>query len=503
MQLRDYQDEFVSFSLRDLMEFDRVLSVMATGGGKTICAAEMCVRNLALGPVLFLADAQELVSQAANKIANYTGEFTGVEMAKEHAELGDRIVVATTQTIARRLYKWPRDYFSLIIIDEAHRNTLGKQAQGVLSHFNKAKVVGITATPFRSDKKKLSSYYETIACEIDLVRLIKAGYLSRITVKQIPMTISLNDVRVKGGDYDAGDLGIAVMPHLKEAAKLLKEHAGDRRSIVFVPLIETSKAFVDCCNEIGLRACHVDGTDKENLARFANREFDVISNASLLTTGYDEPSIDCVMILRPTKSHSLYSQMVGRGTRIHPGKTDLLLLDPLYLSEKVDLIKPARLLSANEEEEKSIQARLDKGEGDLLDVEEAAERDRYKALQERLREVAKRKAKTIDALEFALGMGSTELAEYEPTMIWEAKPMTDAQRGILEKRGIDTNSITCKGHASKIIDLLFKRQDAKLATPKQVKHLVRLKHPDPYLATFQEASDFLNEKFGKRGRRSA
>lgn len=498
MNLRDYQEEFCAATLRDLMEFDRVLGVMATGGGKTICAAEICKRNLDIGPILFLADATELVTQAANKIANYTQEFTGVEMSKQHAEKGDRIVVATTQTIARRLHKWDRDYFSLIIIDEAHRNTLGQQAQGVLGHFKNAQVIGITATPFRSDKKKLSSFYETISCEIDLVRLIKAGYLSRITVKQVPMTINLRDVGVKGGDYDPGDLGVAIMPHLREAAKLLKEHALKRRTVVFVPLIETSKAFVDACNEIGLRACHVDGTDKTNLSRFAAKEFDIISNASLLSTGWDEPSVDCVMILRPTKSHSLYSQMVGRGTRICPGKDDLLLLDPLYLAEKVDLIRPARLLSSSEDEEKSIQARLDMGEEDLLEVEEKAEIDRYKALEERIREVAKRKSKTVDALEFALSIGGEDLANYEPTMLWEAKPMTDAQREQLTKRGLDIEAIKNKGHASKILDLLFMRQDKGLASPKQVKWLIKFKHPKPYLATFEEASEFLDSKFNKK-----
>lgn len=142
--LRPYQVEFLEAVKRDFREHKHILGVAATGAGKTILASEL-MRSWD-GNCLFLADAQELVRQNADKFFRYAGEFAGVEMAHSKAIPGERIVIATTQSICRRLEKWPRDYFSLIIVDEAHRNTLGAMAAQVLVHFDSAKVLGVTAT---------------------------------------------------------------------------------------------------------------------------------------------------------------------------------------------------------------------------------------------------------------------------------------------------------------------------------------------------------------------
>ena len=494
MQLRPYQFEFVDEAFKHLIEYDRVLGVAATGAGKTVMAAEI-IKNTLPEKCLFLADAQELVKQTAQKVWKWTRELPAIEMAHEKAKVGDSVVIATTQSIAQRLDKWPRDYFSLIIVDEAHRNTLGTLAMRVLGHFNEAQVIGITATPFRSDKKQLSTFYEAVCCEIGLMRLIQEGFLSKILVKSVPVGVDLSDVRTTAGDYNDADLGDAIEPHLSKLAQLLKEHASERKTVVFLPLIETSKRFTQACNDLGLKAVHVDGKDKDAL----RGDWQVICNAQLLTTGWDEPSVDCVYILRPTKSLVMYSQMVGRGTRIHPGKENLLLLDPLYLSDRHDLIRPARLVARTEEEATSIQDKLDVGESsDLLDTRKEAEADRLKAMADQLAKNALRAARTVDAIELALNLNASDLAEYEPEFMWESMPMTDKQREVLENNGIDVTTIKSKGHASKVLDLIFKRRDLKLATPKQVRWLAHFNHPDPHLATFQEANEFLERKFGRR-----
>ena len=482
-----------------LVEVDRALSVAPTGSGKTVMAGEIIRR--AGGRVLFLCDAQELVKQAADKLGKWAGVEASVEMADKHANPTAALVVATTQSIARRLDKYPVDAFVLIIVDEAHRNTLGAQAQSVFSYFAGAQVVGLTATPFRSDKKQLGHFYQTIAAEIGLVRLIREGWLSRISIKSVPAKIDLADVRTARGDYREDDLGSAIEPHLDELAAILAEHAPGRRTVAFLPLVATSRKFAAACRQHGLAAVHVDGEDRADLEKFRRREANVICNAQLLSTGWDEPSVDCVFILRPTKSFSLYSQMVGRGTRICEGKENLLVLDPLFLSDDHTLIKPARLIAKTDEEAAEITAIIERPgyqAKDLFEAEEEAAVDRSLALQKRMKEVAKRKSRTVDAVDFALALGDQELAGYEPETDRDASPMTVRQAEQIENAGFDMESVKGFGHASRIIDKLFHRRDAGLATPKQMKWLIKYRHPSPHTATFQEAHDFLDAKWNKK-----
>jgi superfamily II DNA or RNA helicase len=492
MSLRDYQSAFVGATLSKWSEFDRLLGVAPTGAGKTIMAAELTKRLLSQGGrVLFLADAKELIRQGADKISSWCGLLAiGIEQGENHAQPGDDIVVATSQSIARRLDKWPNDYFSHIIIDEAHRNTLGAHPVSVLAHFARAKLLGITATPFRTDKRELSEVYQEICYEISLPDLIKQGYLSKITVRSVPCGVDLSAVRTQAGDYAANDLGAAMDPHLDELARILSAEAVGRKTVAFLPLVETSKAFATACKRYGLRAVHVDGENRTGLGS----DYDVICNAQLLSTGWDEPSIDCVYICRPTKSTVLYQQMVGRGTRIHPGKKDLLLLDPLWLSSDHSLIRPARLVARSEEEAKSMEGR----EGDLLEAQEAAESDRLESMRKRMAQSARRASKTMDAIELALTLDDDFLAEYAPEMKWQAEPASPKQLACLEKFGIDPQSVRCKGHAGAIMDRLFIRSDLKLATVKQMKWLRKFGHPSPVTATFAEASAFLDKRFGKK-----
>ena len=489
MQLHPYQSEFVEACLSSWREYDRILGVAPTGSGKTVMAASLI--DGMDGRALFLADAKELVWQAADKFGKWSPELGAsveIEMAESSANPGARVVVATAQSIARRLRKWPRNYFSHVIIDEAHRNTLGEFPSAILDHFRGSKVLGITATPFRSDSRELSDVYQDIAHEISLVRLIKEGFLSPITIKSVPVNVDLSGVRTSAGDYQSGDLGNAIDPHLEELAKTLYEHARDRKTVAFLPLIETSKKFAECCRKLGMKAVHVDGIDRSEL----RNDWKVVCNAQLLSTGWDEPSVDCVYNLRPTKSTTLFCQMVGRGTRVHPGKKDLLLLDPLWLHTAHSLVRPARLVARTEAEAK----RMDGKQGDLLEIQSSAEEERMESLRKSLADVAKRKARTIDVLTLASFSAEFDLAEYEPAMRWEEDPVTEAQQKILERFGVDLDSVTCKGMASRVIDTLFKRRKNELATPKQLKWLNRFRYPNAHKATFAEASRFLDTKFG-------
>lgn len=488
--LRPYQAEAIDAVEKELTERERTMLVLATGAGKTIVAAELAKRDRNRR-VLFIADASELVRQAQDKIGKWCGEDVGVEMASDKAIGFERIIIATTQSMARRLNNWPRDSFDLIIVDEAHRNTLGGMAQAVLTHF-RAKVVGITATPYRADRRKLAEFYDSIAYEAGLDVLIPQGFLCPITVQQVPLNIDLRGVGSRAGDYKDEDLDHAITPYLDACADLLLEYAPGRKTVAFLPLIATSKLFSDICAAKGINAVHVDGTDRSEL----RNDWQVICNSALLTTGWDEPSVDCVLILRPTKSLVLYSQMVGRGTRIHPGKSNLLLLDPLYLTEKHDLVQPARLFAKTDDEAADIQRVITSGGGsaDLLAATKDAAQQRHERLVKELEDRKRRKARTIDLLSWSLSVGDDELAQYEPVYKWEMQPVTDKQAAYLQRSGFSMDDVTCKGQASKIIDTLSKRRDMGLCTPKQMRLLSRLGFRNPETATFEEATNYINQR---------
>ena len=492
--LRPYQNEIIDSVFRDLSEYDRVIACAATGSGKTVVASEIIKKTLP-ERTLFLADAQELVRQTADKLAEFTGIIPGVEMANSHASTSDKVVVATTQSIANRLGKYPKDFFKLVIVDECHRNSLGDQAQKVLTYFN-AQVIGLTATPFRSDRKKLSDFYQKISCDVDLFRLIDDGFLSPIKIKTVPCNVDLSKVRSRCGDYTEGDLGEAIAPHIYRLAELLKEHASDRKTVVFLPLIETSKAFCDACNTLGLNAVHVDGKDRSAL----RQDWRVICNASLLTTGWDEPSVDCVYMIRPTKSFTLYSQCIGRGTRIAQGKKDLLVLDPLYQSMDHGLCRPARLIAKSEDEEKSLQSKIDDSEG-FLDIQEEIQKvrkERICNLNDQLNKNSNKQSRLVDAFELAMSLDDCEIIDYQPTMKWEGEPPSGKQLETLSKFKVDISKIEYKGQACKILDIVFNRRERGLASPAQLKWLKKFGHTNPNRVTFADASIFLDKIFNKK-----
>jgi superfamily II DNA or RNA helicase len=510
LALRPYQENCLSDSLAGFEQFRRQLVIVPTGGGKAILMAKMAEAMLPK-KTLMLCHREELIFQAADKLKRATGLFAQIEKAEHRASSQSDIVVASVQTMqGPRLARWPQDHFGLVIADEAH-HSISPSWQSTLNYFDKhAKVWACTATPDRGDKKNLGQYYENIAFEISLFDLINQGYLSRIAVKSVPIKIDLNGVHVSAGDFKDSELSDALLPYLRSIAVAIREEAAFRRTLVFVPLVATSKKFVEIMKEEGLNAAHIDGESpdrKEILARFAYGEFDVLSNAMLLTEGYDDPGIDCICILRPTKSRSLYSQMVGRGTRIAPGKRELMLLDPLWLHESHNLIRPAHLVASNELQADIISELVEKKTGgesqELLDLEglaTEAQALREQKLREQLSDKSTRKTKQVDAMEWCLLMGAAELADYEPVMKWEGEALTGKQAETLMEAGIDLNTVHGKGHASQLIDVYMNSErekraveNAKPASPGQKKIMRRMRHPNWHSATVEDAKRFFVE----------
>ena len=500
MELRPYQRDCIDAVLKGWNEYNRQLLVVPTGGGKTIIFARLA-QNTLPSRTLILAHRDELVRQAVDKIEQATGMWATVEKGQERADRDSAIVVGSIQTMMNRTHEWASDHFDLIVCDEAH-HCISDSWQKVLTHFNTAKVLGVTATPDRGDKKNLGQYFENVAHEVHLRDLIADGYLSPIKIKAVPLELDISNVASVAGDYHVGQLGESLTPYLKACAEAIKEHAAGRKTLVFLPLVATSIEFAEIARSIGLKAEHVSGQSEDRkriLKNFASGDSHLLSNAMLLTEGYDCPTIDCVCVLRPTKSRALFAQMVGRGTRIAEGKTDLMLLDFLWQHERHDLVRPAHLVAESREVADLMTKQAFAGGDealDLFELEVSAKEQRESTLRDALKENKKRKARMMDAMEFSLGLHDVTLAEYEPTMGWESKPVSVGQVRILKQYGIDPESVRGRGHASAMIDKIITRSRIGMATPKQMLWLRKLNHPTPEQATFDEAKEFLNAAWG-------
>jgi len=485
MELRPYQQESrdAIFSQWD-DGIKKTLLVLPTGCGKTIVFAkvtEQCVQNG--DRVLILAHRGELLEQAADKIAKSTGLGCATEKAKETC-MGSwfRIVVGSVQTLmrAKRLSQFPEDYFSTIIIDEAH-HSISDSYQRVLKHFPDAKVLGVTATPDRGDMKNLGSVFESLAYEYTLPKAIKEGYLSPIKAVTIPLTMDLTGVGTQGGDYKVGDLGTALDPYLYNIAEEMQKYCADKKTVVFLPLVKTSQKFRDILNEKGFRAAEVNGESQDRaevLQDFENNRYNVLCNSMLLTEGWDCPSVDCIVVLRPTKVRSLYCQMVGRGTRLFPGKESLLLLDFLWHTERHELCHPAHLICENEEVAQKMTENMERDAGCPMDIEEAEKSaaedvvsQREEALAKQLAEMKRRKRKLVDPLQFEMSIQAEDLSGYVPAFGWEMAPPSESQQKTLEKLGIMPDEIDNAGKASKLLERLDKRRVEGLTTPKQIRFL--------------------------------
>lgn len=482
----------------------RTLLVLPTGTGKTIVFASVAADQVRAGDrVLILAHRGELLEQAADKLQRSTGLVSAVEKAESTClDSWFRVVVGSVQTLQRtaRLERFPRDYFGTIIIDEAH-HAITDGYRRILDYFSGAKVLGVTATPDRGDMRNLGEVFDSLAFEYKLTDAIKEGYLCRIMAQTIPLQLDITSVTMSGGDYAVGDLGTALDPYLEQIAAEMARRCKSRKTVVFLPLIKTSQKFRDLLNTYGFRAAEVNGQSDDRrqvLADFDAGKYNVLCNSMLLTEGWDCPSVDCVVVLRPTKVRSLYSQMVGRGTRLSPGKTDLLLLDFLWMTDKHELCRPADLVCEDRTVARQMTEHLAET-GCPEDIEEAAAQasedvvaQREEALAKQLAEQRRKKAKLVDPLQYEMSIQAEDLSGYVPAFGWEAGPPSDKQTAALEKLGILPDAVESAGKAALLLDRLHKRQTEGLTTPKQIRLLERYGFRHVGSWSFDAASRMIN-----------
>lgn len=506
MQLRPYQEEARAKVQQEWKEGrKRTLLVLPTGCGKTIVFSKIIEDRVKMGErVLVLAHRSELLEQASDKLMTATGLGTALEKA-ENTSIGSwfRVVVGSVQTMQRekRLSQFPPDHFDTIVIDEAH-HAISDGYQRVLEHFREANVLGVTATPDRGDMRNLGSYFDSLAYEYPLVDAIKSGYLSKITAITIPLELDLSTVSQQAGDFKASEIGTALDPYLDQIADEMVKQCKDRKTVVFLPLVKTSQKFRDILNEKGFRAAEVNGESKDRaeiLEDFDKDKYNVLCNSMLLTEGWDCPTVDCVVVLRPTKVRALYSQMVGRGTRLAPGKENLLLLDFLWHTERHELCRPAHLIASSPEVAKKMTENMAEDtevEFSLLEAEEQASKDvvaeREEALAKQLAEQRRKKRKLVDPLQFEMSIQAEDLADYVPSFGWEMAPPSEKQLKALEKFGIYTEEIGNAGKAGKLLDRLNKRKDSGLTTPKQIRLLEGRGFRNVGMWKFEDASNLIN-----------
>lgn len=482
--LRPYQEEAITAIRGEWANGNKsTLLVMATGTGKTSVFGEIANRAIHNGKrVLVIAHREELIDQAAKRLTSMCGVTAEVEKAESHYTYESPLCIASVQSLQGKRLDALRDgWFDVLVIDEAHHSV----ASTYLNVIDKigGYLLGVTATADRADKRGLAEVYDSIAYEYPLVKAVSDGYLCPIKAKCLPLKIDITNVKVNHGDYQVGELGSALDPYLPTIAETMAVECANRKTVCFLPLVSTAEKMADALNEAGISAIAASGYDSTadrayKKEAFESGKYKVLCNSMLYTEGWDCPSVDCVVVLRPTKSRGLYCQMIGRGIRLSPGKTDLLLLDFLWMTEQHDLARPASLLGKSPSIANRMTKLMENGEvWDLGSCAEEAEKDvaeeRERKLAEELEKMRKRKKKLVDPLQFAASIQDADLMDYQPTFMWESKAPTDKQIKTLEKFGIDGDVVKTQGQASALIDRCLKRVDSGLATAKQIRCLER------------------------------
>ena len=342
------------------------LVVLPTAAGKTVVFSALAKTMDA--KTLVLVERDVLVRQTVDKFHIVWPEASVGVVKAEQDEMGYQVTVASVQTLSRpnRLRRLPLGY-DLVITDEAH-HAVAESYGRIYDRVGAGKTclhVGVTATPNRSDRKGLGAVFERVTYIKPLTDMIQEGWLARPTGVTIRTKTNISSVRSRGGDFNEAELESVVNTANRNEliATAMLQQAQDRKSIVFAAGVKHAYALAKILSESGIRAEALDGETpqyrrEDMFRRFRTGELRAVVNFGVLTEGFDEPSVDAIVLARPTQSQSLYIQMVGRGLRLHPGKRDCLVLDVADSSERHPLVQlPTLLGRAIRDEEEAARKR--------------------------------------------------------------------------------------------------------------------------------------------------
>lgn len=512
MNLRPYQQTAHDSAIECLREHDSTLVVKPTGTGKTVVLAHIIKTMLANGGrAMVTAHREELIRQAADKIYQVTGEKPDVEMADDRADAHifnrSKVVVSSVQTlITGRMHRFDPSEFKLLITDEAHHAPAASYMK-VYKHMLSAgcKHLGVTATPDRADEEALGKVFASVAFVYELPDAIRDGWLTPIRQHMVHVTgLNYADAKTAAGDFNQADIARAQSSEriLQQMCHPIVDIAAGRKTIVFAtPGYDKDGDYhiAERMEEIFNR--HQPGSTirvsqdtpkdvrRQILIDFKADKFQRLLNVGVFTEGFDEDSIRVVAITRPTKSRSLFAQMVGRGTRPLSGLVDpwehaddrrqaiadsrkphLEVLDFVGNAGKHKLITTADILGGKYSDEVVARAKEKAEKGESVDVAEALE----ESMHEIHREKERRRAVLAQTTFTIQRIDPFNVFDIEPQREYgwnKGKPASPNQKNLLSRFGVDLPPDLSFGAAGQLIEECIKRRDKGKVNYAQAKQL--------------------------------
>ena len=379
IELRDYQQEATE-NLQKMREDGKTIALLyhATGVGKTITAATDA--KAVGGRTLFLVNALKLASQAKETFAKVWPEATLGEYTGSQKDMTQTVIFATVQSISKDLEKFSPTDFDYLIVDECH-HAAANTYQKIFTYFHPKFILGLTATPERSDGEDMLELFQNVAHKMDLKTAVERGILVPIRCVRVKTNIDLTDVRINGIKYNSQDLESKLF--IPERNQLIVDtylrYVNGKKTVIFCASVDHAAEIAKLLRDTGVKAEAVSGRDRVEVREKILKDYEtgstnVLCACDLLNEGWDSPHTTVLFMARPTMSKTIYLQQLGRGTRRCPGKEDLLVVDfvdnanmfnmPYSLHRVLDIAKyqPMAYVLAPENKRKLDQDMLFQGE---------------------------------------------------------------------------------------------------------------------------------------------